>query len=165
VVGVLNTTITTGKGAPVHPNTTLDIVGIAASIAFFGVIQTKSRTIVGFAAIVAAFFVTLPKVPDSLAVPHILALAFPLAYGLIITQRQRRAITKATRAGRRGRNAAGPASPGPGRGAAAGAGRRDGRGSGGRRRAAPAPTPTGPTASRRYTPPKTKRGKGQVRGR
>lgn len=147
VVAVLNMTVTGGKGAPAHPQTGLQLVGIVASLAFFAVLQLRNRTIVGFAAIVDAFFVTLPRVPNSLGVAHVLALAIPLGYGLIITQRQRRAMGNATRGRRRaegGRRAG--TSPAP-------ESRR-------RRRAAKtAPQPTGPQPSARYTPPKSKRGK------
>lgn len=158
VVGILNATVTTGKGAPAHPSTGLAAAGIAAAVAFFGVIQTKNRTFVGLAAIVAAFFATLPKVPNSLGVAHIFALAIPLAYGLIITQRQRRAILDANKAGRRTR-----------RGAGAGAGDRTRAATGGRARRGDRgrqPTvPAGPRPSARYTPPKSRRTKGSARGR
>ncbi len=163
VVAILNTVITTGKGAPAHPQTWLHIVGIVASVGFFGVLQSRHRTIVGFSAIIAAFFVTMPKVPNSLGLPHILALAFPMVYALIITQRQRRALTSAMKAGRGSR------------GRARTGGRADARAAGGngtarsadRRRGgkAAAAGPAGPRASARYTPPKAKRGKGRVSGR
>ena len=161
VVAVLNLTVRTGAGAPAHPQTALQIVGIAASVALVGVLQLRSRTIAGFGAIVAAFFVTLPKVPNSLSLAHILALAVPLIYGLVLTQRQRRAIGS-VRGNRRGggRTAGGESAGGGRRGGSAVASRRDrtapsGRG---RRGRAAAPEPSGPRPNARYTPPKAKRG-------
>ena len=154
VVAILNIVITKGKGAPAHPQTGLQIIGVAAPLVLVGVIQTRNRTIVGFAAIVAAFFVTLPKVPTSLAIPHVLALAVPLAYGLIITQRQRRAVGNAARKGSRvGANGNARSSRGQGT-TDAGAGRRRGRkaGKGGKEE-----VPQGPRPNARYTPPKAKR--------
>lgn len=148
VVAVLNVTVTTGKGAPVHPNTTLEVLGVAASVALFGIIRTNNRMAAGFGAIVAAFFVTLPQVPSRLAVAHIFALIIPMAYGLIITQRQRRATPKAAR-GRAGR--AGDSSPSTT--AAGSAGTRPGRKSRGK---TPEPV-SGPRPNARYTPPKAKR--------
>jgi hypothetical protein len=164
VVAVLNLTVRTGTGAPAHPQTTLQVIGIAASVALFGLLQVRSRTVVGFAAIVAAFFVTLPKVPNSLSLAHILALAVPLIYGLILTQRQRRA-TGLARGSRRGGGGSGTtensirAGGGSGRrGSAAAGGRARNATSGrGRRGKAADPAPSGPRPSARYTPPKAKR--------
>ena len=151
VVSVLNLTVTHGPGAPAHPQTTLAALGVAASIAFFAVIRLKNRMAAGFGAIVAAFFVTLPRVPNSLSIAHIFALVIPMAYGLIITQRQRRDTPKVAR-GARGRAAAGKSSAGkPSAGAAGTAG-------GGRRRGKKGSEPvSGPRPSARYTPPKSKR--------
>lgn len=152
VVGILNLVITTGKGAPAHPQTGLEIVGVIAPLIFVGLlVRFRNRTIVGFAAIVAAFFVTLPRVPSSLAIAHVFALVVPLGYGLIITQRQRRALGKEMRSGtRKGANRASTGSSA--RGAEGRADRRRGR-----KRSQP--EPTGPRPSARYTPPKAKRGK------
>lgn len=150
VVAVLNLTITSGRGAPVHPQTTLAAVGVAASIAYIGTIRLKNRMAAGFGAIVAAFFVTLPRVSNSLAIAHIFALVIPMAYGLIITQRQRRDSPRPVRGAGRGRrgdakataSATGPAGTRPG---------------GRRGRGAKTPEPvSGPRPSARYTPPKTK---------
>jgi hypothetical protein len=148
VVAILNVVLRTGPGAPAHPQTTLQLLGIIASVGLFALIRVRNRTIVGLGAIVAAFFVTLPKVPNSLTLPHILALVVPLAYGLIVTQRQRRAIGNTARSGRRAPGGARPAA------ARSSRGRQDTR-----RRAAKAPAvASGPRRSARYTPPKAKRG-------
>lgn len=158
VVAILNVVITTGKGAPAHPQRTLQIVGILAPVVFVAVLQARNRTLAGFAAIVAAFFVTLPKAPSSLGVAHVFALAIPLAYGLIITQRQRRAVGNSARAGGRrdaaaGRKGAPVSRSGDTKGKGAEPARRRGRKRKGEEEA------SGPRASARYTPPKTKRGK------
>ena len=139
VVGILNLTVTSGAGAPTHPSMALDAVGVAAAISLFGFLQTKNRVLVAFAVIVTAFFVNLPKVPNSLAIAHVFALAFPFAYSLVLTQRHRRRMKGELQAARTRR----PASP-PARRS-----RRNTR--------ANAVEPTGPRPSARYTPPKTKR--------
>jgi hypothetical protein len=162
VIAVLHLIVRTGKGAPAHPNTALQVIGVVASLAFFAVLQVRSRTIVGFAAIMTAFFVTLPKVPSSLAIANVLALAVPLAYGLILTQRQRRALGATMRGARREararRGSAGAGSDG-GRSRPSGGrdtgGRPGGRGRG-KTQAAPV---SGPRPSARYTPPKSRRGR------
>lgn len=152
VVSVLNLTVTHGPGAPAHPPTTLAAVGVAASIALFAVVRLKNRMAAGFGAIVAAFFVTLPRVPNSMSIAHIFALVIPMAYGLIITQRQRRDTPKLARGAARGgrggsaRSSAGAAGAG---GAGAGGGRRRGKKN--------AEAVSGPRPSARYTPPKSKR--------
>ena len=139
VVGVLNLTVTSGAGAPTHPSTALGAVGVAAAISLFGFLQTRNRVIVAFAVIVAAFFVNLPKVPNSLAIAHVFALAFPFAYSLVLTQRHRKRMKGELQAARTRRPATPPA-------------RRS-------RRNAKTDTaqPSGPRLSARYTPPKTKR--------
>lgn len=140
VVAVLNLVVTGGAGAPKHPSTTLEYAGLAASVVFLGVLQVRNRTLTGFVALGAAFFVTLPKVPSRLSVAHICALAIPLAYALIITQRQRKAVGMSARRGRRRASAASSSRPS----------RRA-------QRARKAPEPTGPQRNARYTPPKAKR--------
>ena len=144
-VSILNLTLTHGKGAPTHPSTTLSLIGLVASLAVLGIVRTHHRLIVGFSAVIAAFFVTLPKVPDSLSTTHLLALFIPVIYAFVLTQRQRKAATARQRAGR---SAASRPAPAASTAAA---------GSGGRRRRKKATVPTGPTANRRYTPPKAKR--------
>jgi hypothetical protein len=154
VVAVLNLAVHTGKGAPAHPQTALQAVGLVAALAYFGVLQVKNRTLIGFSAIAAAFFVTLPRVPNSLTLAHILALAVPVGYALIITQRQRKAANASLRAARRGGR--GPAAP-KGRSGETPVGAR-----GSARRAARTgvkAAPSGPRPSSRYTPPKAKRGR------
>lgn len=138
VVAVLNLTVTHGKGAPTHPQTTLALVGVVAALALIPLLRTQNRMIVGFGSIIAAFFVTLPRVPTSLSLAHILALAFPLVYTLLLTQRQRRA-TSAQLKERRG---AGPSRE-P------------------RRKRKEQEEPAGPRPNRRYTPPKSKRPTGK----
>lgn len=159
VVAVLNLTVTHGTGAPAHPQTTLAAVGVAASLALFGAIQTKNRMIAGFGAILAAFFVTLPRVPTSLSVAHIVALVVPMAYGLIITQRQRRDTPRLARGGRGSRGAAASGdAKGSGRGGKSRPGATGATPAGGRRRRGKQPGPiSGPRPNARYTPPKSKR--------
>src|SRR5262245_21643735 len=64
-VAIVNLTVTHGAGAPKHPQTALSLVGLAASIALVLIIRTGNRMIVSLSAIGAAFFVTLPAVPNS----------------------------------------------------------------------------------------------------
>lgn len=158
VVAILNIVITKGKGAPAHPQTGLQILAVAAPLVFVGLLQLRNRTIAGFSAIVAAFFVTLPKVPNSLSVAHVFALAIPLAYGLIITQRQRRAIGNTARRGGRASRASSKdvAQGGSARTTGSAEARTDRRR--GRKKGQDA-VPTGPRPNARYTPPKAKRGK------
>lgn len=157
VVAILNIVISKGKGAPAHPQTGLQIIGLLAPLVLVGLIQSRNRTMVGFASIVAAFFVTLPKVPTSLTVAHVLALAVPLAYGLIVTQRQRRAMGNTARRGGRGatQSTGSRATSGAG-GSAGGSGGANGRRRG--RKGAKEAVPSGPRPNSRYTPPKAKRG-------
>ncbi len=101
-VSILNLTATTGKGAPAHPPTVLSVIGLIAAIALLGIVRTNHRLIVAFSVVIAAFFVTLPKVPDRLQVPHLLALVIPVIYAFILAQRQRRLATARAKAGRAG---------------------------------------------------------------
>lgn len=157
VIAILTLVIHYGKGAPKHPQTALQIGGLAASIAYFAVLQRKSRTLTAFAAIVAAFIVTLPAVPDSLRSTRVFVLAIPLAYGLIITQRQRKATGLTMRGTRKSASSAGTdAGSKAGRTSTAAARPPARRGGRGRDKADPAAA--GPRASSRYTPPKPKRG-------
>ena len=154
VIAILTLAIHGGKGAPKHPQTALQIAGLVASVAYFAVLQRRSRTLTAFAAIVAAFIITLPAVPDALRSTRVFVLAIPLAYGLIITQRQRKATGLTMRGTRKNPGAAGRAAS-PSRGDSSAKSRPPARG----RRAQPAPpAPTGPRASSRYTPPNPKRG-------
>ncbi len=155
VVAVLNLADTHGPGAPAHPQTVLSLIGLATSLLLAAVVQTRSRFIVPFAAILAAFFVTLPRVPTSLSLAHILALIIPVIYAFVLTQRQRKAATAQIRAAReagartqaRKKDATSrPARTGPGGGIF------------GRWRKTK-DVPTGPQKNRRYTPPKSKRPK------
>jgi hypothetical protein len=145
-VSILNLTVTHGKGAPKHASTTLAIIGLAAALALVGVVRLNHRLIVPLAAIVAAFFVTLPKVPNSLSLAHLFGLILPVVYAFVVTQRQRKAATALVRARR-----ASPGKPAPAARRADASPRRRGRG---RQQGA---VQSGPTPNRRYTPPKTRR--------
>jgi hypothetical protein len=143
-VSILNLTVTHGKGAPTHSSTKTAVIGLIASIALIGVIRIHHRLIVPFGTIIAAFLVTLPKVPDSLTTAHLLALIIPVVYAFMLTQRQRKATTAQARAGRSATSRGTP----PDRRADAVSRRRA------RQEAA---RPAGPRPNRRYTPPKAKR--------
>jgi len=146
VVSIFNLVFTQGKGAPAHPPTTLSAVGLIVSVAFGALVRTHNRFIVSFAALIAAFFVTLPRIPQRLFVFHLFALVLPLIYALVLMQRQRKATLAAAKTGSGGRQT--PAQ----RRADADARRRERRQ---RKRGAPPPPKVAP--SRRYTPPKAKR--------
>ena len=149
VIAVLNLTVTTGKGAPSHSQTTLSVVGLACAMGFGALILTRNRMVVAFAAIAAGFFVTLPKVPDRVTVFHLFGLVFPLVYAFVLTQRQRKdsaALNKAKAAG-------GGARLTPSESRARAQADRRGR----RSRRSKASQPAGPAPNRRYTPPKPKR--------
>jgi hypothetical protein len=143
-VSVLNLTVTHGKGAPTHSSTKTAVIGLIASIALIGVVRIHHRLIVPFGTIIAAFLVTLPKVPDSLTSAHLLALIIPVVYAFMLTQRQRKSTTAQARAGRAATARGAP----PERRADAVSRRRA------RQEAA---RQTGPRPNRRYTPPKAKR--------
>lgn len=153
VVSILDLTVTHGKGAPTGPQhllgasvTSRDLafLGLAASIGVLAVIQTRNRFVVPFAAIIAAFFATLPKVPDSLSVVHLVGLVVPIVFAFVLTQRQRKDTLALANSGRspRSRTAASNGRAAPARG---------------RRSRRQAAVPTGPQKNRRYTPPKAKR--------
>jgi hypothetical protein len=156
-VSIVNLVVIHGKGAPKHPATAVAVVGLLASVGLVALVRTHHRIIVPLGAVVAAFFVTLPRVPNSVAETHLLALGIPVIYALIITQRQRKSAAAYTRA----RRSAGAKTTAAGRKADAADRRRSGQaaqsGRSGRSRRKPAIAPTGPAASRRYTPPKPKR--------
>lgn len=145
VVAVLNLAVRHGPGAPKHPQTGLAIVGLVAALAVFPVLLTRNRFIAPFAAVIAAFFVTLPSGPNSVKSVHVLAIVFPLVYALVLTQRQRKLAMAAARSKAASRQAAGAA------GSSSSASPR-----GGRRRKSE-PMAVGPSANRRYTPPKAKK--------
>ena len=158
VVAILNLVIRTGAGAPAHPQTTLEVIGVVASLGYTALISTRNRTVVGLAAIAAAFFVTLPKAPNSLYLAHLLALIFPLVYGILITQRQRKAISR-TLGGRRGAARTGMAARARQRDEQRDQARK-GRPAQARRGGRVQPPPqSGPRRNSRYTPPKAKRGR------
>jgi hypothetical protein len=148
-VSILNLVVTHGKGAPAHPSTGLAVIGLVASIAATALVRTHHRLIVPLALIVAAFFVTLPRGPDSLGPAHIFALVIPVIYAFVVTQRQRKATQAFGRGRRSGDAKSTTAKSTPAARRAEGSGRRRGRKQAG--------APTGPAASPRYTPPKPKR--------
>ena len=153
VVAILNLTDTHGAGAPTHPQKLLSAVGILAAIAVAATIRfTRHRMVVGFVTIAAAFVVSLPKVPSSLNVVHVITIAIPLIYAFILTQRQNKARMTEIKQGRAGGSGAGRAG-----GKAAGGGRSATPSSRRERRRRGAEQPAGPKASNRYTPPKPKR--------
>jgi hypothetical protein len=154
-VAILNLTDTHGAGAPAHPDKILGAIGILAAAAVVAAIRfTRHRMVVGFVTIGAAFFVTLPKTPNSLTTVHIFAIAIPLIYAFILTQRQNKARMAEVKRARSGD--AGASGSRAGRTSAARrADEQDKhRGRRGRRGV---PEPSGPKASSRYTPPKPKR--------
>jgi hypothetical protein len=146
-VAILNLTDTHGAGAPAHPDKVLSVLGILAAAAVVAAIRfTRHRMIVGFVTIAAAFLVSLPKVPDSLEAVHVIAIAIPLIYAFILTQRQNKARMADVKRARAGESGSGGA-----RRAEAQGKRSERRGRRGM------PEPSGPKASNRYTPPKPKR--------
>jgi hypothetical protein len=145
VVAILNLVVIHGKGAPKHPDTVLAALGVVAAVALVGVIQLRKRTVAAFTAILAAFVVTLPRVPTSLTFYHFFALAIAAGWGLLIATRRRKAEKARLASG-------GSVTTGTRGREAAASGRKPKVKS---RRSAPAPT--GPQANRRYTPPKPKR--------
>jgi hypothetical protein len=157
-VSILNLADTHGAGAPTGPqkifgasltSRQLSVFGLIVSIALLGVVyKVRHRFVVAFAGIIAAFFVTLPKVPNSLTATHLIALVIPVVYAFILTQRQRKAALAQSQARQRGE------STGSGRTAPAD---RRAEPSERRRNRRKGVEPTGPRANRRYTPPKRKR--------
>jgi hypothetical protein len=145
-VAVLNLTIQGGAGAPKSPDDTLMVIGVAGAVVYLASLALRHRTVAAFGAIIAAYLVTLPRVPNRLSVAHLVALLAPVIYGLLLAQRQRKAA-KAAVVGRPARTRS-TRSPAPDRRP-------------GRTRSASARTrPSG-----RYTPPKTKRATPGRRGR
>lgn len=142
-VAIINLTVTHGKGAPKHPQALMAAIGLVAAAIYGGTLRTRNRFIVGFTAILAAFVVSIPQVPNSVKLYHVFALAIPLVYALILTQRQRKAALALVRSGK-----APQAKPAADRRAEALA-RRQAKKRG--------PVPAGPAASRRYTPPRARR--------
>jgi hypothetical protein len=141
VGAVLDLVVTTGAGAPKHPNAAFPVIAVVLAVGLAVSVRFRNRLLSPFLAIFAAFFATLGKAPRSLGVPHIVVLVTAVGFALIVSMRQRReqkAITPtATAADRRAANEA----------------RRR------RRKGEPEPEPTvvRPVANRRYTPPKKAR--------
>jgi hypothetical protein len=146
VVAVLNLTIQGGAGAPKSPDDTLMVIGVAGAALYLASLALRHRTVAAFGAIIAAYLVTLPRVPNRLSVAHLVALLAPVIYGLLLAQRQRKAA-KAAVVGRPARTRS-PRGPAPER--------------------RPSRTRSAPARSRpsgRYTPPKPKRAAPGRRGR
>jgi len=142
-VAVANLVIRHGKGAPKHPQTGLMVAGLIASIAVVPILRTRNRFIAPFAALLAAFIVTLPTGPQSVRGLHALVIVFPLIYAFLLTQRQRKAALAQVKAGRAARPASEPRR------------RRSRRAKQSEEEAAS----KAPQRNRRYTPPKAKRAK------
>ncbi len=155
VVAILNLTDTHGAGAPAHPDKILSAIGILAAVGVVAAIRlTRHRMIVGFVTIAAAFLVNLPKVPHSLQLAHVIAIAIPLVYAFILTQRQNKARMAEIKRARTGE----PGASGTRSGRTSAAGRADEQAKRRERRGRRGvPEPSGPKASSRYTPPKPKR--------
>jgi hypothetical protein len=155
VVAILNLTDTHGPGAPAHPDTALAAAGILGAAALAAAIRfTRHRMVVAFVTIAAAFLVTVPKIPTSLELVHVIAIAVPFVYAFILTQRQNKARAAEIKQARAGASSSGSSRAGrtgPARRTEDQAKRRDRRGRRG------VPEPSGPKASNRYTPPKPKR--------
>ena len=148
-ISVINLVVRHGKGAPKHPDTGVAVIGLVAAIGLVVLIQSRHRFLVGFGAIITAFFVTLPKGPDSIQLFHLFGLVFPVVYALILTQRQNRATKAQARTG------LGPRRTTPAERRAEADARRQERRD--RRRGVTPASTSGPKASRRYTPPKARR--------
>ena len=85
------------------------VASFAAALALIPVIRTRRRMAAGFASIIAAFVVSLPPGTKSQQLIHVLVLVIPLAYALLLTQRQRKATLAVGGPGGGGR--ATPAAP------------------------------------------------------
>jgi len=142
-VAIANFIVRHGAGAPKKPQTALEIIGLVAALALLPILQTRNRFIAPFAAVIAAFFVTFPRGPNSIQSLHVLAIIFPLVYALLLTQRQRKAAIAQAKSG----GAVRPAARTRRRKRS-----KDDQESG-------ADQPKSPTPNRRYTPPKAKRAK------
>jgi phosphate/sulfate permease len=130
-VGVANLLVTTGPGAPKHPTLVYSYIGIALAVGLAVSVKWRNRVVSPFAAIFAAFFVTLARGPNSLEVPHLAALAGSVGFAVVVSMRQRKEL-----------RAQAPPRPAAGR-------RRRGR-------ADPEPDSSAkrlPEPNRRYTPP------------
>ena len=136
-VGVLDLVVTTGAGAPKHPQTWAPVVGILLALVLVVSVRFRNRLVSPFISIFAAYFVEVFKAPKSLSVPHVIVLASAVGFALILTMRHRGE-----------QKAAGVGTPAERR-AAAEARRR-------RRKGEPEPPPAvkRPPPSARYTPPK-----------
>ena len=142
-VAAANLLVRHGAGAPKHPQTTLSVAGLIAAVAVLPILRTRNRFIAPFAALIAAFLVTLPTVPNSVRSIHAVVIVFPFIYAFLLTQRQRKAALAQAKSGRPARTPAEPR-------------RRRTR----REKAAEEEARSRtPERSRRYTPPKAKRAK------
>jgi hypothetical protein len=142
-VAIANFVIRHGPGAPKQPQTVLQIIGLVAAVALLPILHTRNRFIAPFASVIAAFFVTFPRGPNSVQSLHVLAIIFPLVYALLLTQRQRKAAMAQAKAGAATRQPA----------------ERRRRRSRRRQESEDESRPKTPQQNRRYTPPKAKRAK------
>ena len=140
-IAIANFVIRHGAGAPKHPQTGLQVLGLLSAVALVPIMFTRNRFIAPFAAVIAAFFVTFPTGPSTVRSLHVVAIVFPLVYALVLTQRQRKAAIAQAKAGAATRQ------PSQGRP------RRSRRG----KESDEADKPRAPEPNRRYTPPKAKR--------
>jgi hypothetical protein len=143
-IAIANFVVRHGAGAPKKPQTALEVIALVAALALLPILRTRNRFIAPFAAVIAAFFVTYPRGPNSIQSVHVLAIVFPLVYALLLTQRQRKAAIAQAKTGGATRTRPARSRRRPKAGS-------DGGGSAGR--------PNAPTRNRRYTPPKAKRAK------
>jgi hypothetical protein len=146
IVAVADLLITKGKGAPKHTTAWEPVVGIVLALVVAGTLRLRNRMVTPLIAVVAVFFLTLDKGPNSLELPHLFALILSIAYALTLSMRQRREQRALT-----GMSAAQT------RRAQADARRR-------RRKGEPEVEtgPKRPAASRRYTPPKAAKPAGRA---
>jgi hypothetical protein len=137
-MAVLELTVTHGVGAPKHPERAWAIIGLVTGLVTTATLRLRRRLLTAFAAVISAFFVSYPKVPNSLVLAKTVTLIAPLAFAFVMSQRER----KATRAAR-GRTTA--------------AERRAEVRSRGRQRSAATPSAKSRPTTGRYTPPKARR--------
>jgi hypothetical protein len=133
-IAVLELLVTGGAGAPTHTDYILPVVALALAVGQAATIPRHNRLITGVLGIVAGLIVDFDRVPNSLVVPHSIAIFAPLVYAFLVTQRYSRA-QRALQPPRQPRQ-------------------RGGASARSSRRAKAEPEPTGPKANRRYTPPK-----------
>lgn len=141
VAGIIMLVVTTGKGAPTHPQPIWAALGVVLGLATVLTIRFSNRMLTSLVAIAGGFVSGQAKTPSSLSGVKIVALLAPVVYGMLIFRRQ----SKADRVLRASRPRQSPAERR--------AGRARGRNAGATK---DEPVPGRPKASGRYTPPKAK---------